>query len=121
MDTETLLGIKELWGISWVAAHLQGSLPSWITSETIRKRVSPSYDKWSLPNPANEELFVARDPTEPFFVMQPDIVVEVEMRTIAINIGSAMDGIYRVGLGAVIQYTATEGILLYWVDRSDYD
>lgn len=121
MDAETRIGIRELWGIAWIAAHFTGILPSWVGSGTVRKHVPPGHDRWALPNPTIEDLYVVHaTPTEPFFIMPPDIVVEMKKRTIAIDIGSAMDGVYSVGIGTAILYTATEGILLYWAAKEPY-
>ena len=120
MDPQVHLGIKGLWGIPCVAAYLQGILPSWVTSRTIRKRVPPGRENWALPSPRALDLIAVRDLPEPFSKATPDIIVEMTKHRFRIEIGSAMDGLYSVGLGTAIMYTATEGILLYWVEKEPY-
>lgn len=121
MDPQVYLGIKELWGIAWMAAYLKNVLPNWVSSRTIRKRVPPGHDKWALPSPRlYEDFYMARDLPEPYDEAHPNIMVEITKYRFQINIGSAMDGFYGVGLGSAILYTATEGVLLYWVAKEPY-
>ena len=80
----------------------------------------PGRENWALPSPRALDLIAVRDIPEPFSEPTPKIVVEMTRLRFSIEIGSAMDGLYSVGLGSAILYTATEGILLYWVAKEPY-
>ena len=63
---------------------------------------------------------MARDLPEPYDEAHPNITVEMTKDRFEIKIGSRLDGFYSVGLGTAILYTATEGVLLYWVAKEPY-
>lgn len=119
MDAETLLGIKELWGIAATAAYLQSFMPAWFGQWVATQVVMPFTRHWEIFVDYPEPEFSEHTDYIPPFTDILTMTVELEMRRVLINIGSEMDGVHSIGFGGYRVKRLPAGAVLYWVYKAE--
>jgi hypothetical protein len=121
MDPQVHLGIKELWGIAWVAAYLKNRLPRWVRYWTPRRPVPPGRDIWDIEIPDGKwgkcHWEVLENGVASVSSQSSIVTAHFEKFRIAIEIGSLMDGTYSIGLGPTVIRDRVFGIVFYWVAK----
>lgn len=113
MDTEIRDGIRILWGVAAIAAHIRTVLPDWFSPETQVMEIPVDRMDWQVIIPQEEVPFV-----HAYINASPEVPamnILLERHRWNFDVPPMIEGLQEMGIGAAIRCPGDPGLVVYWI------